>query len=173
MTPDEIMAGVLVIGCVVAAALAWRVGWAIGAWALRDEPLSPARDGAQIGYGHPSGWLVRLVQGYPVALSPDGRCSRWHAAYQEWRPAEPDLAAEARSRIQLEETQVDESLPVAEPLGPYAVPPVPPDAPRPTVKIREDGQGGRDVFWLVNPPKNIGDWHGRVVRWDVTAGDEA
>lgn len=162
MTPAGlalVVLGVTLIGMLIPARLFFGLGRV-----TKPEPLGPARDGAQIGYEHPAGWPVRIVQGFPVALAPDGRCDRWHAAYQEWRPADPALAAEARSRFHLEETQVDESLPVAEPLGPYTVPPVPPDAPQSTnVWLIKDSRSGYVPLELP----------GLKIEWRASAGDEA
>ena len=77
--------------------------------------LDPPHDGALLGYRHPLGWPVRIVRGIPVAVGTDGRAARWSATAVAWVGCEPELAAEARSRLQLEDTRVDESMPVAEP----------------------------------------------------------
>lgn len=82
--------------------------------------LRPPHDGALLGYRHPLGHPVRIVQGIPVAVGRGTAASRWSAAAVAWVPCEPELAAEARERLRLEaleETRADDSLPVAQPVS--------------------------------------------------------
>lgn len=92
-------------------------GHGLGTLTYRSDQLAyePPHDGALLGYRHPLGWSVRITRGIPTAIGPHGTVSRWSAAQVAWVAAEPELAAEACSRLQLEETRADDSLPVAEP----------------------------------------------------------
>lgn len=82
----------------------------------RAHEIPPAHDGAEIGYHHPHGWPVRIVQGLPVAVGPLGQAARWSACTGSlgdwlWIPSGCSLALEARERIRLEETQLAPAWP--------------------------------------------------------------
>lgn len=120
------------LGCCLGRAIVRRLGWERsrvteqqgghgeqpGTLTYRGDRLAyePPRDGAKLGFKHPLGWPVRIVQGIPVAVGPDGRAAQWSRALMGWTHCYSDLAEEARSRLQLEETRADDSLPVAEPV---------------------------------------------------------
>lgn len=78
-----------------------------------DPALPIPEDGAELNYHHPLGHPVRVVRQVPIAVGPDGRCSRYSAAAVAWVTCREDdqmdilLALEARERIRMEETQVD------------------------------------------------------------------
>lgn len=69
--------------------------------------VPPALDGAEIGYHHPAGYEVRIVDGLPVAVSPLGACYRWSSAFTSWVYMDPDskLAKAAREQIRMEQTR--------------------------------------------------------------------
>lgn len=69
--------------------------------------VAPLKDGAELGYYHPEGYEVRIVEGIPVAVAPLGGCYRWSSAFTDWIHLDPEnrLAKEARERIRLEQTR--------------------------------------------------------------------
>lgn len=73
-----------------------------------DPPHAPRPpiDGAELGYVHPLGWPVRIIQGLPVAIGPHGHSRLWCARTGSWAWCPEVLADEARERLKLEDTQV-------------------------------------------------------------------
>lgn len=73
-----------------------------------DPPHAPKPpiDGAELGYTHPLGWPVRIIQGLPVAIGPHGHSRLWCARTGSWAWCPEVLADEARERLKLEDTQV-------------------------------------------------------------------
>lgn len=142
---SHLLAGSVLLACVLLVV----VGRALLARAYPGEPVpsgspgtpayradrlayEPPRDGALLGFVHPLGWPVRIVQGIPVAVGPDGRAAQWSRTLTGWTHCYSDLAAEARSRLQLEETRTDDPLPPA------------------VVKVFEGPDGVKDIFVLGN-----------------------
>ena len=95
------------INCVVALVAAFRVRRS----SCRPDPdpphaPKPPIDGVELGYVHPLGWPVRIIQGLPVAIGPHGHSRLWCARTGSWAWCPEVLADEARERLKLEDTQV-------------------------------------------------------------------